>query len=88
MVSTPANEDMPSAPPMRPRAEHEATTRRSASIAVIIVGTVAPVAGLAAIMAVTTGVIARSASLPGGDRSGGERSPAPAEHQWARGDYR
>ena len=79
VISTPANEDMPAAPPMRPRAEREANdeSQRDQRYRPGRPG----------------GGAGRPGGGPGrrrsfGDRSRGERPPAQAEHQWPRGDYR
>ncbi len=78
VVSTPANEDMPAAPPMRPRAEREANDEKQSEHR-------GPHRGRGGN---GHGHHGGGRHRPFGDRSGGERSPAPAEHQWARGDYR
>jgi ATP-dependent RNA helicase RhlE len=83
VVSTPANEDMPSAPPMRPRAEREASDEKEREHRGHHRGPGRPGGGPGGHHG---GHHRRHRSF--GDRSGGERSPAPAEHQWARGDYR
>jgi ATP-dependent RNA helicase RhlE len=90
VVSTPANEDMPAAPPMRPRAEREANDENQREHRGHHRGPGRPGGGGRG--------GPRGGHRPfgersggersGGERSGGERSPAPAEHQWARGDYR
>ena len=90
VVSTPANEDMPAAPPMRPRAEREQNDEnpRDARFR----GPGRPGGGHGR----PGGGAGRHRSFgdrsggdrSGGDRSRGERPPAQAEHQWPRGDYR
>jgi ATP-dependent RNA helicase RhlE len=85
VVSTPANEDMPAAPPMRPRAEREANDENQREHRGPHRGRGGNGHG--------NGHHGGGRHRPfgersGGGRSGGERSPAPAEHQWARGDYR
>jgi ATP-dependent RNA helicase RhlE len=78
VVSTPANEDMPAAPPMRPRAEREANdnSEREQREGRFRRG---PQRGPH-----------RGPSQHGhGPHGGGHhRGPAPAEHQWVSGDYR
>jgi ATP-dependent RNA helicase RhlE len=84
VVSTPANEDMPAAPPMRPRAEREENDEnprdqryrpgRPGG------GHGRPGGG--------PGRHRSFGDRSGGDRSRGDRPPAQAEHQWPRGDYR
>jgi ATP-dependent RNA helicase RhlE len=83
VISTPANEDMPAAPPMRPRAEREENDENPRD---------------QRYRPGRPGGAGRPGGGPGrhrsfGDRSGGDRSrserpPAQAEHQWPRGDYR
>jgi ATP-dependent RNA helicase RhlE len=80
VVSTPANEDMPAAPPMRPRAEREANDENQREHRGPRRGRGGNGHG--------NGHHGGGRHRPFGERSGGERSPAPAEHQWARGDYR
>ena len=85
VISTPANEDMPAAPPMRPRAEREENDEnpRDARFR----GPGRPGGGHGR----PGGGPGRHRSFgdrSGGDRSRGERPPAQAEHQWPRGDYR
>jgi ATP-dependent RNA helicase RhlE len=81
VVSTPANEDMPAAPPMRPRSEREQNDEnpRDARFR----GPGRPGGGGHGRPGGGSG---RHRSF--GDRSGGDRPPAQAEHQWPRGDYR
>ena len=84
VVSTPANEDMPAAPPMRPRAEREENDEnprdhrfrpgRPGG------GHGRPGGG--------PGRHRSFGDRSGGDRSRGDRPPAHAEHQLPRGDYR
>jgi ATP-dependent RNA helicase RhlE len=89
VVSTPANEDMPAAPPMRPRAEREANDENQREHRGPHRGRGANGHGNGHGHGHHGGGRHRSfGDRSGGDRSGGERSPAPAEHQWARGDYR
>jgi ATP-dependent RNA helicase RhlE len=85
VVPTPANEDMPAAPPLRPKAERDARDEgerrehrgnghgpRHAN------GN-----------GNGNGRGGRGGHRPFGERSrGGDRPSAPAEHQWSRGDYR
>jgi ATP-dependent RNA helicase RhlE len=75
VVSTPANEDMPAAPPMRPRAEREERDEPRQHR-----GPGRPGGG--------PGRHRSFGDRSGGDRSRGDRPPAQAEHQWPRGDYR
>jgi ATP-dependent RNA helicase RhlE len=84
VVSTPANEDMPAAPPMRPRAEREANDENQREHRGPHRGRGDHKNGHGNGHGHHGGGRHRAF----GDRSGGERSPAPAEHQWARGDYR
>ena len=84
VVSTPANEDMPAAPPMRPRAEREENDEnprdqryrpgRPGG------GQGRPGGG--------PGRHRSFGDRSGGDRSRGDRPPAHAEHESPRGDYR
>ncbi len=81
VVSTPANEDMPAAPPMRPRAEREENDENPRDARYRGPGRPGG------------GGHGRPGGNPGrhrsfGDRSRGDRPPAQAEHQWPRGDYR
>jgi ATP-dependent RNA helicase RhlE len=75
VISTPANEDMPAAPPMRPRAEREETDERPREHRGHHRGPGRPGGGHG-----------RHRSFD--DRSRGDRPPIQAEHQWPRGDYR
>jgi ATP-dependent RNA helicase RhlE len=91
VVSTPANEDMPAAPPMRPRAEREQNDEnpRDARFR----GPGRPGGGGHGRPGGGAGRHRSFGDRSGGDRSGGDRSrgerpPAQAEHQWPRGDYR
>src|SRR6185295_2520042 len=81
VVQTPANEDMPAAPPLRPKAERDARDegeRREHR------GN-----GHGPKHANGNGRGGRGGHRPFGERSRGDRpSTAPAEHQWSRGDYR
>lgn len=83
VVSTPANEDMPAAPPMRPRAEREANdnSEREQREGRFRRG---PQRGP------SHNGHGRHGGHHGGGHPGGghQRGHAPAEHQWARGDYR
>jgi ATP-dependent RNA helicase RhlE len=83
VVSTPANEDMPVAPPMRPRAEREANdnSEREQREGHFRRG---PHRGP------SHNGHGRHGGHHGGGHPGGghQRGHAPAEHQWARGDYR
>jgi ATP-dependent RNA helicase RhlE len=76
VISTPANEDMPAAPPMRPRAEREETDERPREHRGHHRGPGRPGGG----------GHGRHRSFD--DRSRGDRPPVQAEHQWPRGDYR
>lgn len=78
VVSTPANEDMPAAPPMRPRAEREANdnNEREEREGRFRRGPHRGPRG------------GHSHNGHGHHGGGHHRSPAPAEHQWASGDYR
>ncbi len=96
VVPTPANEDMPAAPPMRPRAEREANDemQRDPRDHRGPRGAGRPGGG--------PGGRHRpfgdrsgpprgdrpQAARPQGDRPAGDRPAAPAEHQWRGGDYR
>ncbi len=90
VVSTPANEDMPAAPPMRPRAERDANDENQREHRGPHRGRGGHGNG--------NGHHGGGRHRPFGDRSGGDRSSGvrsgaeatrpPAEHQWARGDYR
>ena len=85
VVSTPANEDMPAAPPMRPRAEREQNDENPRDARHR--GPGRPGGGHGR----PGGGPGRHRSFgdrSGGDRSRGDRPPAQAEHQWPRGDYR
>jgi ATP-dependent RNA helicase RhlE len=86
VISTPANEDMPAAPPMRPRAEREENDEnpRDARFR----GPGRPGGGGHGRPGGGPGRHRSFGDRSGGDRSRGERPPAPAEHQWPRGDYR
>ncbi|HTG20549.1 MAG TPA: DEAD/DEAH box helicase [Reyranella sp.] len=86
VVSTPANEDMPAAPPMRPRAEREENDEnpRDARFR----GAGRPGGGGHGRPGGGPGRHRSFGDRSGGDRSRGERPPAQAEHQWPRGDYR
>jgi ATP-dependent RNA helicase RhlE len=91
VISTPANEDMPAAPPMRPRAEREENDEnpRDARFR----GPGRPGGGGHGRPGGGPGRHRSFGDRSGGDRSGGDRSrgerpPAQAEHQWPRGDYR
>src|SRR5207248_3127126 len=87
VVSTPANEDMPAAPPLRPRSEREANDENQREHRGPHRGRGGHGNGNG--HGHHGGGRHRSfGDRSGGDRAGGERSPAPAEHQWARGDYR
>jgi ATP-dependent RNA helicase RhlE len=86
VVSTPANEDMPAAPPMRPRAEREENDENQREHRGHHRGPGRPGGG-------GHGRHRSFGDRSGGDRSGGDRSrgdrpPVQAEHQWPRGDYR
>ena len=85
VVSTPANEDMPAAPPMRPRAEREAhdSGEREHREGHFRRGPGRPGGG-----GRHRSFGDRSGGYPGGDRSRGDRPPAHAEHQFRGGDYR
>jgi len=72
VVSTPANEDMPAAP--APRAREERSDRDEG--------------GEGRREQRGPGRGGRGGHRAFGDRSRGDRPPAPAEHQWSRGDYR
>jgi ATP-dependent RNA helicase RhlE len=86
VISTPANEDMPAAPPMRPRAEREENDEnpRDARFR----GPGRPGGGGHGRPGGGPGRHRSFGDRSGGDRSRGERPPAQAEHQWPRGDYR
>jgi ATP-dependent RNA helicase RhlE len=86
VVSTPANEDMPAAPPMRPRAEREENDEnpRDARFR----GPGRPGRGGHGRPGGGPGRHRSFGDRSGGDRSRGESAPAQAEHQWPRGDYR
>jgi ATP-dependent RNA helicase RhlE len=96
VVSTPANEDMPAAPPMRPRAEREQNDEnpRDARFR----GPGRPGGGGHGRPGGGPGRQRSFGDRSGGDRSGGDRSggdrscserpPAHAEHESPRGDYR
>ncbi len=75
VVSTPANEDLPQAPPMRPKAEREANdnAERNEREGRFRRG---PQRG------------PHRGHAGNGHGGGPRREQAPAEHQWARGDYR
>jgi ATP-dependent RNA helicase RhlE len=81
VIPTPANEDMPAAPPMRPKAERderdegERRDARGGHHGRNGGGQGRPGGG-------------RGGHRPFGDRSRGDRPPAHAEHQSPRGDYR
>jgi ATP-dependent RNA helicase RhlE len=79
VVQTPANEDMPAAPPLRPKAERderdEGERREHRGN------------GRGPKHANGNGQ-GRGGHRPFGERSRGDRPSAPAEHQWSRGDYR
>jgi ATP-dependent RNA helicase RhlE len=77
VISTPANEDMPAAPPMRPRAEREENDENPRDQRY---RPGRPGGG--------PGRHRSFGDRSGGDRSRGDRPPAQAEHQWPRGDYR
>ncbi|HEV3490188.1 MAG TPA: helicase-related protein, partial [Reyranella sp.] len=77
VVSTPANEDMPAAPPMRPRAEREENDENPRDQRY---RPGRPGGG--------PGRHRSFGDRSGGDRSRGDRPPSQAEHQWPRGDYR
>ena len=79
VVSTPANEDMPAAPPMRPRAEREAHDNGEREHRGHR-GPGRPGGG--------PGRHRSFGDRSGGDRSRGDRPPAQAEHQCRGGDYR
>ncbi|HEX9329290.1 MAG TPA: DEAD/DEAH box helicase [Reyranella sp.] len=82
VVQTPANEDMPAAPPLRPKAERderdegERRDHRGNGHG--------PKHGNGN----GNGRGGRGGHRPFGERSRGDRPAAPAEHQWSRGDYR
>jgi ATP-dependent RNA helicase RhlE len=80
VVPTPANEDMPAAPPQRPREEREARDNER------------PNNFHSRSQAGPGGGRGRPGGGGGGGRGHrpvGDRAPsAPAEHQWSRGDYR
>ena len=82
VVPTPANEDMPAAPPLRPRAEREARDdeRRDASRR----GHGGPGGGRGR----PGGGGGRGRPSPVRRALARRRPSAPAEHQWPRGDYR
>ena len=83
VVQTPANEDMPAAPPLRPKAERDARDegeRREHR---------GNGHGPKHANGNGNGRGGRGGHRPFGERSRGDRPPAaPAEHQWSRGDYR
>src|SRR6185503_14354258 len=80
VIPTPANEDMPAAPPQRPREEREARDNERPNN----------------YHGRGPGGPGGGRGRPGGGGGGGrhhrpfgDRAPsAPAEHQWSRGDYR
>jgi ATP-dependent RNA helicase RhlE len=83
VIPTPANEDMPAAPPQRPREEREARDNERPNNHHRGHGGPGGPGGRG-----RNGGGGRN-HRPFGQKSGGERSPsAPAEHQWVRGDYR
>ena len=82
VVPTPANEDMPAAPPLRPRDERDA--RDKASVRASRQWS----RSQAARQWLRPGRGGGGGHRPFGERSGGDRPSAPAEHQWSRGDYR
>ena len=82
VVQTPANEDMPAAPPLRPKAERDArdeSERREHR---------GNGHGPKHANGNGNGRGGRGGHRPFGERSRGDRPSAPAEHQWSRGDYR
>ena len=81
VLATPANEDMPAPPPQRPREEREARdNERPNNFHGRGPGSHGRHGG---------GGGGGRHPRPFGDRSGGDRNAsAPAEHHWARGDYR
>jgi ATP-dependent RNA helicase RhlE len=86
VLPTPANEDMPAAPPPRPREEREA---RDAERPHSHHGRSPGGPGGHGGRGRHGGGGGGRHHRPFGDRSDGERgSSAPAEHRWARGDYR
>ncbi|HZQ00669.1 MAG TPA: DEAD/DEAH box helicase [Reyranella sp.] len=81
VVSTPANEDLPQAPPMRPKAEREANDNAEREQR----------EGRFRRPPQRGGHRGRGNGHHGGGHHAGghhHRGHAPAEHQWARGDYR
>lgn len=84
VVPTPANEDMPAPPPLRPKAERDARDegerrehRGNGHGPKHANGN-----------GNGNGRGGRGGHRPFGERSRGDRPSAPAEHQWSRGDYR
>jgi len=75
IVATPANEDMPAAPPMRPRAERDERDDNEREHRGGPRGPGRPGGG-------------NGRHRPFGDRTRGDRPSAQGEHQWPRGDYR
>lgn len=87
VIPTPANEDMPAAPPQRPREEREARDNERPNNYTRS-GFGGPGGGRGR-PGGGGGGGGRNHHRPFGERSGGDRAPAPAgEHQWQRGDYR
>jgi len=87
VLSTPANEDMPAAPPPRPREEREARDNERPNN-YHGRGHGGP-GGHGGRGRPGGGGDGGRHHRPFGDRSGADRGPsAPAEHQWSRGDYR
>ena len=87
VVSTPANEDMPAAPPMRPRAEREARRRRASARCRVTAVPAVPAAAMV-VPAAVPAAIARSATARAATARAAIVRRAQAEHQWPRGDYR
>ncbi|SEO08936.1 ATP-dependent RNA helicase RhlE [Rhodospirillales bacterium URHD0017] len=85
VVPTPANEDMPAAPPLRSKAERderdegERREHRGNGRGPKHANGNGPKRGNGN---------GRGGHRPFGERSRGDRPSAPAEHQWSRGDYR
>ncbi len=87
VIPTPANEDMPAAPPQRPREEREARDNERPNDHHQHRGHGGP-GGHGGRGRNGGGGGGGRHHRPFGDRAGPDRSQAPAEHQWARGDYR
>ena len=75
IVATPANEDMPAAPPMRPKAERDERDDNEREHRGGPRGPGRPGGG-------------NGRHRPFGDRTRGDRPSAQGEHQWPSGDYR